>query len=297
MTDTVLDLPGSEDWLDDAVAAVIAYSRLPASSAWARREAARRLLRSPNIRPVLERAAFTSLTRGAVLEISGYDIADHLDQPWTARAEHWAEVIRPSWEESAELLTDLAWKGRQTGSSALTHLTAEQVLGAAPPLTARTRLHLYGLGLRYDFRCQALADLFARRGRTADLDPFSRSLHAFALLGRSDPAALDLIDPLLEESGNHPKVAHALLHGLWLGHDLPGQPHRILDLLDRPPLNQHPDAVALFRQAAALRRLHRFDEALASIGKAMEALPVDTDPGVHSDLVRERALILSARET
>jgi hypothetical protein len=84
MTDTVLDLPSSEDWLDDAVASVIAYSRLPAASAWARREAARRLLLSPNIHPVLERAAFTAITRGAVLGIVGYDIADHLDRSWTA---------------------------------------------------------------------------------------------------------------------------------------------------------------------------------------------------------------------
>ncbi|MCM2430991.1 hypothetical protein [Streptomyces sp. RKAG337] len=289
--------PADRTWLDDASAALLAYAQLPAGDAFARRAAARRLLASPNIRPVLRRAAFTPSTRDAVLEIARVDVEDHLDQPWTERAEAWMELTQSSWQESAQFCADLAWSGRQTGSSTLTHLTADQALSCAPTITARTRLHLYGLGLRYDFRCGALRVLFARRGHVADLDPFSRSLHAFALLGQSDPAATDLIDPLLEESQNHPKIAHTLLHGLWLGHDLPDQPHLILALLDRPAFaDADTDAIALFRKAAALRGLRRFDEALAAIAQAMEVLPVNAGSAVHSDLVRERALILSARD-
>ncbi|MFF2378361.1 hypothetical protein ACFVUW_28625 [Streptomyces xiamenensis] len=297
MTDTLLDPATCATWFDDATAALAAYARLPSTAVWDRRAAARRLLHSPNLHAVLERAAFLAPTREAVLDIAAHDVADHFDGPWTERAEYWAELIRPSWQESAHFCADLAWKARAAGSSTLVHLTADQALGDERTLTSRTRLHLYGLGLRYDFRCAALADLFTRRGRPADLDPFSRSLHAFALLGRSDQDGLHLIDPLMEESADHPKVAHALLHGLWLGHDLPEQPHRILALLDRPPFTRGPDAVALFRKAAALRRLRRFEEALAAISQAMEALPPGADPSVHGDLVRERALILIARET
>jgi hypothetical protein len=297
MTDTLPDPPTCAAWLDDATAALTTYTGLPTTAAWARRAAARRLLHSPNIHAVLERAAFLAPTREAVLDIAAHDVADHFDGPWTDRAEYWAELIRPSWQESAHFCADIAWRARTAGSSTLVHLTADQALGDASTFTSRTRLHLYGLGLRYDFRCAALADLFDRRGRTADLDPFSRSLHAFALLGQSDPNALHLIDPLMEETAGHRKVAHALLHGLWLGHDLPDQPHRILALLDRPPFARDPDAVALFRKAAALRRLRRFDEALASISQAMEVLPPEADPSVHSDLVRERALIINAQDT
>jgi hypothetical protein len=289
--------PADRTWLDDASATLLAYAQLPSGGTFARRAAARRLLTSPHIRAVLRRAALIPTTRDAALEIARVDVEDHLDQPWTDGAEAWMELTRSSWQESARFCADLAWSGRQAGSSALTHLTADQVLDCAPGITARTRLHLYGLGLRYDFRCGALRALFDRRGHLADLDPFSRSLHAFALLGQSDPAALDLISPLLEESQDHPKIAHTLLHGLWLGDDLPDQPHRILALLDRPAFaDADTDAIALFRKAAALRRLHRFDEALAAITQAMEALPVNAGSGVHSDLVRERALILSARE-
>lgn len=279
------------------MATLTTYARLPSTAAWARRAAARRLLYSPNIHSVLERAAFLAPTREAVLDIAAHDVADHFDGPWTDRAEYWAELIRPSWQESARFCADLAWRARNAGSSTLIHLTADQALGDEPMLTSRTRLHLYGLGLRYDFRCTALADLFTRRGRIADPDPFSRSLHAFSLLGQSDPDALHLIDPLMEEAAGHRKVAHALLHGLWLGHDLPDQPHWILALLDRPPFTRGPDAVALFRKAAALRRLRRFDEALAAISQAMEALPAGADPNVHRDLVRERALTINAQDT
>ena len=293
----MLDLPARDIWLDDASATLAAYAQLASGTVWARRAAARRLLRSPNVRPVLERAALTSATREAVLDIARFDTEDRLDGPWTRHAEAWMELIRTSWQESAVFCSDLAWSGRKAGSSPLIHLTAEQVLSGAPAITARARLHLYAVALRYDFRCATLRELFARRGRTLDLDPFSRAHHAFALLGQSDPAGLDLIDPLLEESADHPAIAHTLLHGLWLGHDLPDQAHRMLSLLERSAFDADTDSIALFRKAAALRRLRWFDEALAAITQAMEYLPVDADAGVHSDLVRERALILLARES
>ncbi|MFM9452430.1 hypothetical protein [Streptomyces europaeiscabiei] len=129
-----------------------------------------------------------------------------------------------------------------------------------------------------------------------ELDPFSRALHAFRLLGQSDAAGLWLINPVLRDARDDVKVAHTLLHGVWLGDSLPNQPRLLLDLLASPAFGARPDALALFRKTQALRRLGRFEEALGAITDAFESLPTDVDPAVHSDLVRERVLVTVARD-
>ncbi|MEU1824137.1 hypothetical protein ABZ502_17125 [Streptomyces abikoensis] len=236
--------------------------------------------------------------RSTAFDIARMSVEDRIGDTWTHGAEAWLELFQASWSESARFCTALAWTARQAGNSALLHLTPEHVLRTTGmPVTTRTRLHLYAVTLRYDFRCQSLQGLFERHpSPLKELDPFSRSLYAFALLGQSDPAGLDFISPLLDESSEDPKVAHALLHGLWLGDDLPQQPERILDLVARPVFAAQMDAIALFRKASALRRLHRHDEALTALDNARECLPLDADASIHVDLTRERALITGARD-
>lgn len=274
-----------------------AFVRLPATAVHARRAEARRLLSSPDIYQALLQAAGTDALNATAFDIARFAVEDRIGDVWTHGAEAWLELFQATWQESARFCTAVAWTARQTGNSALLHLTADRVLHTpAQPITARTRLHLHAVTLRYDFRCRALQDLFNRHPHpVAELDPFSRSLYAFALLGQSNPAGLDLIGPLLDASSDDLKVAHALLHGLWLGEDLPHQPARILNLLNSPAFASQPDAIALFRKAGALRRLRRFDEALSAVDDAREHLPLDTDASVHADLTRERDLISTAR--
>ncbi|MCX5215800.1 hypothetical protein OG689_42365 [Kitasatospora sp. NBC_00240] len=273
-----------------------AFILMSTDSDHARKLAARAILARPDALPVLQGAARTAGTRAAVLDIARTDIEDRFEEAWPQRADEWMERLGATWQESARFCADVAWSARQSGSSVLLHVTAAQALqrGVAA-IAARTRLHLYAVALRYDFRCRSLEELLSAQP-LQDLDPFSRSLHVFALLGQSDPRGLGLIDQVLADAEDDVKVTHALLHGLWLGEDLPGQPQRILDLLDRPAFAARPDAIALYRKARALRRLLRHDEALAAIDEAMECLPVSTDAAVHSDLVRERVLIIAARE-
>ncbi|MEV8334288.1 hypothetical protein [Streptomyces niveus] len=275
------------------------FTRLPAEATFPRRTAARKLLQRPDIHTLLLQSATTPTGRQAAFDIAHTDIEDHLDQAWTRNVEAWIELLHASWQESAHLCSNTAWAGRQAGSSVLGHLTLDRVLRTpASSTTARTRLHLYALALRYDFRCRSIQELFDQHTTPVrELDPFSRALHTYALLGQSNPAALDLIAPLLADADDHPKVAHALLHGLWMGEDLPNQPREMLTLLERPVFAARPDGIALFRKARALRRLRRLDEALTAINDAMEHLAPGTDASVHSDLVRERSLIIAARES
>lgn len=271
---------------------------LPAHASQARVAVVRRLLALPEAQPALARVSQDASRRGVVFDVARVDVEDQLDDAWVYAAERWMRLIGPSWRERAQFCSDIAWIARQRGRSVLKQVTVGQALsslGAAEAL--RTRRCLYAIALRYDFRCRALEAFFAAHPSAPDeLDPFSRALHAFALLGQSNTAGLELIDPILRDARHDAKVAHTLLHGVWLGDSLPDQPRLLLGLLAGPAFGARPDPLALFRKTQALRRLGRFEEALCAIADAFESLPADVDPAVHSDLVRERVLVTVARD-
>ncbi|MGW1194515.1 tetratricopeptide repeat protein [Streptomyces sp. NPDC002536] len=204
--------------------------------------------------------------------------------------------IDATWQESAEVCADVAWKTRTTGDSVLLMLRPEQITQPAPdPITGRAHRHLYLAGLRYDFRCPSIEALFDRMPPSvvSRLDVYSRAMWAFALLGQSRTDGVELMDTVLAEADDHPKTLQVLLHGLWLGHRLPGREERMLQLLDRPPFAERTDPIALFRKAAALRALGSYRKALDAIDRALDLLPPG-DVAVHADLVRERSLITAA---
>lgn len=282
----------------DTTSTLDAFTHLPAEAVPARRAEARRLLSEPDSdQTLLQAATAGEAMRATAFDITRFALEASLDDEWPHKAETWLELLQASWSESARFCAALAWTARQAGTSALLHLPPEQVMRTPPlTITARTRLHLYAVALRYDFRCRTLQNFLEEHpSRVTDLDPFTQALYAFALLGQSDVTGLDHIDPLLANSSDDPKVAHCLLHGLWLGENLPNQPDRLLHLLRAPAFADKPDAIALFRKATALRRLRRYDEALSSIDDAREQLPLDADPSIHADLTRERTLITAAR--
>ncbi|MEV8544472.1 hypothetical protein [Streptomyces sp. NPDC051572] len=273
------------------------FAALPQTSP-ARTSIVRRLRTLPSAQSELALALQETARRPLVFEIARTDVEDCMDDTWIYKSERWMKLTRPSWQELAQFCTDTAWTARRTSNSAAAYLTVRQALsriGAGDAL--RTRRYLYALALRYDFRCRALGDFFtAYATPPEDLDPFSRALHAFALLGQSNPAGLELIEPILHDARHHRKVAHVLLHGLWLGDSLPDQPRLILDLFTTPAFATGTDPIALYRKTQALRRLGRYHDALGAITDALEALPPSIDPAVHSDFVRERALTTTARD-
>ncbi|MFE4055214.1 hypothetical protein ACFXP3_02720 [Streptomyces sp. NPDC059096] len=224
--------------------------------------------------------------------------ASRSDPSWPSRLAADLCDLDAGWRESAEVCADAAWAARASGHSVLGLLTPVQVTAAGPdPVIARTFRHLYLSALRYDFRCSSIHALVGQLppATRAGLDCYSRALYAFALLGLSRHEGLDLMDEVLDEAGTHAKTLHVLLHGLWLGQDLDQGASRLLALSVRPPFDTGTDPIVLFRRAGALRRLGRYDEALATIDGAMELLPPG-DITVHADLVRERSLITAVRD-
>ncbi|MGP2439462.1 hypothetical protein [Streptomyces sp. JW3] len=221
---------------------------------------------------------------------------------WTREAAGWLSLAEAGWAESAWLTGDLAWRARAEERSALIFLTARHVAGTDPGTPfGRALWHCFLTTLRYDFRCADIEDFFAGTlagapdDDGAGLDPYSAAMRAFALLGRSRVAGLPLLAAVLARAAHDEKVVHALLHGLWLGEDLPEQPGRMLELLSAPAFAHGLGAEALLRKASALRRLRRFDEALTAVRSAIDGLG-PCEVVVHGDCVRERALILVERD-
>ncbi|MEU4173193.1 tetratricopeptide repeat protein [Streptomyces sp. NPDC026665] len=278
----------------DALSAVVA-SYIRQQPGPARTAEARRILASSSARHQLEEAVHVSALRAAVLDIARIDVQDAPTGALATRAEEWMTLARTTWQESAGFLADVAWQvllqGRATAELTAEHVTATGLT----PVVARTRLHLLGLALRYDLRPASLEQLINSLPRPiSELDLYSQSLYAFALLGQSKTQGLENMRQVLAVANDDLKVLHALLHGLWLGDGLPDQAQLMLDILSRPPFRSRTDAVALYREAAALRLLHRYNEALAAIDKALEYLP-SGNVSVLSDLVRERSLITAGR--
>ncbi|MGW7323816.1 hypothetical protein [Streptomyces sp. NPDC054845] len=216
---------------------------------------------------------------------------------WTREAAVWLARGGATWRESARVTGDLAWRARAEGASALLFLDEAYVTSLDPGTAfGRGLWHCFLTTLRYDFRCAAIEEFFAGppAGRER-ADPYTDALHAFALLGRSRTEGLEVMAEVVARAGDEDKVVHALLHGLWLGENLPGQASLMLELLESPAFAQGllgPEA--LFRKAGALRRLGRYEPALAAVQSAIDRL----DPGevvVHADCVRERSLILAER--
>ncbi|MFF2374945.1 hypothetical protein ACFVUW_11240 [Streptomyces xiamenensis] len=230
--------------------------------------------------------------RQGILALARVEVGDAPDTTFLALSEHWMRVARTTWQESAAFLADVAWQARGDGRS-LSEEIPSGTRRAGDEFTVRTRVHLLGLALRYDYRRAALEEMLcAHRG---PWDVFSRALYAFALLGQSKPHGLQAMEEVLSDAGDDVKVLHALLHGLWLGESLPRRHQHMLSILSRFPFRGRTDAVALLREAGLLREMRCFGGALSTIDRALEFLPPG-DPGVHGDLLRERALIIVARD-
>jgi len=220
------------------------------------------------------------------------------DKDWIGPLDRGLRLASTTWQESAQVCSPVVWHARRTGRDVLKDLEHRPTPGAdmsAPQ--HRTWWHLYFTAHRFDFRCTAIRTVFQALDPPGaeHADPYMRAHEVFAVLGRSQPAALDMLDDLLadDDAANSREVLHVVLQGLWLGHLLPGRAEKILHLTGLPALTRSADPVALMRAAGALRQLGRHRQALDAIDDAIEALPAG-DPAVHADLVRERTLITTA---
>jgi len=267
----------------------------------AHRAAITALLNSGNAHGTLAIAVAQPELRSAALDAVRVLVEREIDAgaAWPAQAAHWLSLAGADWQTSAAMCNNWAWYAHIRRQSALLHLRgADHLLHPGTDrVHARALGHLHLVSLRYAFRCHSiarLADALTEVRRQA-LDPYTQALLVFAALGQSRAQGLTAMEDLLDAAGANLQVRHALLHGLWLGAELPAQAERLLHLTQHPFFDDD-DPVMLFRRAGALRQLDRRADALQAIDDAIEALGPDQVEAL-SDFVRERALITSQRPT
>ncbi|MFD9484108.1 hypothetical protein [Streptomyces sp. NPDC059991] len=261
----------------------------------ARVAAARGLLALPGAEAALVYALDQPARRTTALQIARVHVADAPGASWHLTALQWMRVAGATWQESASFCADVAWSARQEGRRACPPGPAAFTAHAPDPITARTLRHLYLAGLRYEFRCADIQAVLPRESHA--LDPYTRALGVFAALGRSQSTGVTAMHRLLDHpaAAADPKVAHAVLHGLWLGERLPHQGELMLAVLRLEPFARREDPLALSREARAWRKVGDLDAALECVERAFGLLP-PASLDLHADLVRERGLITIARD-
>jgi tetratricopeptide (TPR) repeat protein len=239
----------------------------------------------PDARPFIFR-----LARRDVLRQAGPD------QDWTGSAVRWLVDMAATWSESAEFCGKLGRRAREQRNAARPYLAADRILsGDLTTVAGRAWLHLYVSSLRYEFRTAALEHAIESMPvPVARLDPYVHSVYAFALLAQNKPEAVRELEAVLGRADDDPSVLHALVDGLRFAERIPNQLEMLLDLLRRPTFSERRDTTILFREAFALRRLGRYDEALAAIDRSLALLsPNDVDR--YQQRMGERYRIIDER--
>jgi tetratricopeptide (TPR) repeat protein len=218
------------------------------------------------------------------------------DRDWTGVAVRWIVDMGATWAESAEFCGKLGRRAREQRNAARPYLAADRILtGDVFSVAGRAWLHLYLSSLRYEFRTAALEHAIESMPvQVSRLDPYSHSLYAFALLAQNKPEAGPEVDAVLTRADDDPSVLHALIDGLRFAERLPNHIEVMLGLLRRPTFSDRRDTTILFREAFALRRLGRYDEALAAIDRSLALLsPNDVDR--YQQRMGERYRIIDER--
>lgn len=217
------------------------------------------------------------------------------DLGWVFELAEVAEAVDLPLPAVRKCTADLAWQARDAGQRLPDRSDLDRCEQAGNPWLARLALcYVHGQRLRADYQFAALTD--ASRGWLTDFpdDGMIAAFAAFGALGARHDSGL----PLLTRTRSAPDcdryVRAVCLQGLWFATQLPDQPRLLLELSDELFGRGEDDANVYYWRASALRRLGRFDEALASVDRAIALLPAGRNP-VHQDYVRERELITTTQ--
>jgi hypothetical protein len=194
------------------------------------------------------------------------------------------EVVR-------RVVANLAWRARDIGQRVPTAEERRRCALQTQPTTAlRVLTYVHIARLRYDFKFEQLGERCAEGLRDFRDDAYVSCLAALAALGRRSDRGRPLLDRAMGLPDFDSACRSASLHALWFGLDLPDQAERIIALSD-DMIGRGEDGYNLYYwRSFALRRLGRLDEALQSVDRAIDLLPVGMNM-VHQDYVREREMI------
>ena len=153
--------------------------------------------------------------------------------------------------------------------------------------------YVYGQRLRWDAQFELLRRNCVLWASHCGEDALITALSAVAALGLRRKDGMQLFERALEAPDADARSRHACLAAIWFAHHIPEQAEILLSLSDQMMSNNEDNWTMYFRRASALRKLGRHEEALQSIDRAINALPMGHTE-VYQEQIRERELIVSS---
>ena len=198
-------------------------------------------------------------------------------------------------EVSRGATSALGWAAREIGQRFVVPDDWARCRESASPAEAyRLLAYVQGQRLRFDFKFEELSRQVRGWMEEIPEDAMLQALAAFAALGLHSPTAEPLLRQAVETPGYDSRSRYILLQGLWFATHLPDQAERMLELSDEMIGRSEDSPNLYYWRAFAMRRLRRFDEALACVDRAIATLPAGMNP-VHQDYFRERELVNTSR--
>jgi tetratricopeptide (TPR) repeat protein len=220
--------------------------------------------------------------------------SDGLD--WIAGLANSADQYGLSVPEIRRVATDLAWLARMAEQRYPGDLEWGAARGLGGSRAQRLVLaYVHGQRLRFDYRFR---EILARCNEwLTDFhdDALILAFAAFGGLGSRAVNGLDLYNRSVQAPDADGKSRHVCLSAIWFADHLEEQPQTLLSLSDEMMARGEDDANIHYRRAAALRRLGKYDDALAEIDLAIDLFGVGAVI-VHEQYAQERRTIINTRD-
>lgn len=210
---------------------------------------------------------------------------------WIAELTSWLARLLPSEDRFLIASSDVTWALRQAHHPLLNALPLSTVFRSQETDhdAFKVQVCLLLQSARYDFNFELIERLLSAAGhQLTESSPYFKAMHQFSRMGNGrDIDRRNIVE--ITSNTDSEKILSLLLHGLWFttGSD---EADLMLDIADRLTAVNPYDPVTLMRRAAAFRRRGDYEDAVASINRAISLLPPN-EYEMHSDFKLERVTI------
>jgi tetratricopeptide (TPR) repeat protein len=194
-------------------------------------------------------------------------------------------------------VTDLAWLARMNGQRYPDRADWDAARGVTGSPTKRLVLaYAHAQRLRFDFKFAQLRTSCNEWLAEFSGDALILSLAAFAGLGARASNGMDLLTRAVESPDADEKSRQVCLAAIGFADHVEGQAETLLSLSNDMMARGEDNENVHYRRAAALRKLGRYDEALAEADRAMDLLDAAGSTLVQEQYSQERRAIIAAQD-
>jgi tetratricopeptide (TPR) repeat protein len=216
---------------------------------------------------------------------------------WIAELSARAQLHQMSLPQIRFAATTLAWLARTAGQRYPAAPEWDKARGNAGSRTDRLVLaYVHGQRLRFDFKFGQLAEQSRKWLAEFGDDALILALAAFAAIGSRASNGLDLFQRAVDSPNADDKSRQACLGAMEFGDHIDDQGEILLGLSNDMMARGEDNENVRYRRATALRKLGRYEDALAEIDHALDIFDAAGRSLVHEQYAQERRAIIAAQD-